>query len=52
MGVGSEVSNARPNVSLFLLPADPNVELSVTSPALCLSVYHHAHCHDDNEQNL
>lgn len=37
-GVGGGVLNAqaRPGVSLFLLPADPDVELSAASPAPCL----------------
>jgi hypothetical protein len=41
LGVGFEVSNAqpRPSVSLFLLSADPDVELPVTSPiCLCAAV--------------
>ena len=33
---------------LFLLPADLDVEFSVTVPALCLSTCHHASYHDDN----
>jgi hypothetical protein len=40
---------------LFLLPVDPDVELSATSPALCLSACHacrHASHHDDNGLNL
>lgn len=36
----------------FLLPDDPDVELSSTSPALCLPVGHHAFCHDENGLNL
>jgi hypothetical protein len=49
--VGFEVSNAqaKPSVSLFLLSADQDVELSATlSPASCLSAYNHASHHDDN----
>jgi hypothetical protein len=40
LGVGFEVSEAqaRPNVTLFLLPADPDVELSAPFPAHCLPV--------------
>ena len=36
--VGFEVSEAqaRPSVALFLLPANPDVEFSATSPAPCL----------------
>jgi hypothetical protein len=32
----------------FLLPADPDVELSAPSPAPCLSLSCHASCYDDN----
>jgi hypothetical protein len=38
--------------SLFLLPVDPDVVLSATSPALCLPVCHHVSNHDDNGLNL
>jgi hypothetical protein len=38
-------------LSLFLLTADLNVELSATSPAPCLPVFHHASRHDDNRLN-
>jgi hypothetical protein len=39
-GTGFEVSStqARPSVSLFLLTVDPNVEISATSPAQCLTI--------------
>lgn len=37
---------------LFLLPTDLNVELSATSPALCLTVYNHTSCHDNNVLNI
>lgn len=51
---GFEISNVqvKPSVSLFLLPVDPNVELSATSSALCSPAWHHASCCDDNELNL
>jgi hypothetical protein len=41
--VGFEVSKvqARPSGSLFLLSADPDVELSASSPASCLPACHH-----------
>lgn len=48
LGVASELlkAQARPSVSLFLLPVDPNVELSIpVSVPLCLC----ASCHDDND---
>ena len=38
--------------SLFLLPEDPDVELSAPSPAPCLPAYHHASCHEDNGPSL
>lgn len=38
--------------SLFLLPIDPDVKFSATSPAQCLPTYHHVSCHDDNGLNL
>ena len=38
--------------SLFLLPANPDEELSDTCPASCLSAYHHASYHDNNGLNL
>ena len=53
--VGFEVSDAqaRPSVPLFFLStADWDVELSAISSAPCLSVCHHASCHDDNGLNL
>jgi hypothetical protein len=37
---------------LFLLLVAPDVELSATSPELCLPEFHHASCHDDNRLNL
>jgi hypothetical protein len=52
--VGFEVSSAqaRPIVSLFLLPAGADVKLSATSPVPCQPACHHAfHC-DDNCLNL
>ena len=46
-------AQARPSVSLSLLPTHPDVDLSVASPApwlppACL----HASCHDDNGLSL
>jgi hypothetical protein len=54
MGVGFEVSDAqaRPSVSLFLLPANLDVEFLVPSLAPYLPVCHHAFHHDDNGLNL
>jgi hypothetical protein len=37
---------------LFLLPANPDVELSASSPSSCLPVHHCASHHDDNGLNL
>ena len=39
-------------LSFFLLPADPDVEFSATSPAPGLFAGHHVSCPDDNELNL
>jgi hypothetical protein len=50
--MGASEAQAMPSHSLFLLPAYPDVELSATTPAPCLLVYHHASHHDNNEQNL
>ena len=50
--VGSEVSEAQAKHFLFLLPANPNVELSATSQAPRPPARHHASQHDDNELNL
>jgi hypothetical protein len=37
---------------LFLLPTDPDVELSATSPAPCSPACCYASCHDSNGLNL
>jgi hypothetical protein len=37
---------------LFSLPADPDLELSAPSPALCQYVCHHVSCNDENGLNL
>ena len=52
--VGFEFSDdqARPNVTLFLLPDDPDIKLPATSLAPCLPACHHASCHDNNGLNL
>lgn len=50
-----EVSNVQPDPvspSQFLLPADPDVELSITSPVQCLPVFAMLSCHADKEVNL
>lgn len=39
-------------VSLFLLPASPNLELSAPSPALCLPLCHTTPHLDNNGLNL
>jgi len=54
LGVGFEVSDAqaRPHVSLFLLPADQDVELEAPSPAPCLPARCHISHHDYNGLNL
>jgi hypothetical protein len=51
--VASEISEtqARPSVTLFLLSADPDVELLANFPVPCLLTYHHASYHDDNGLN-
>jgi hypothetical protein len=38
--------------TLFLLPVDPDAELSATSPVPCLPVCHHASHHDDDGASL
>ena len=55
LGVGFGVSNAqvKPSISLFLLSADPDIELSAPSPAPCLPAYYHASSHhEDNGLSL
>lgn len=51
-----KVSDAQANPSvahiLLLLPADPGVELSASSPASCLPVHCHASHQDDNGLTL
>jgi hypothetical protein len=37
---------------LFLLPVDPEVELSAPSPAPRLPACNHVSCHDNNGLNL
>jgi hypothetical protein len=53
---GFEVSYTQAMLSVtcvtFLLPTDQDVELSVSSPALCLPACCRASCHDDNGLNL
>ena len=41
LGVGFEVPEAQARPSVTLLLADPDVELTVPSPAPCLPVYCH-----------
>lgn len=50
LGMGFEVSEvqAKPSVSVFLLPAGLDVELSAPSPTPRLPAFYHASCHDDN----
>ena len=55
LGMGFDVSEAqvRPSVHcLFLMPANPDVEPSATSPAPCLNVCCHASHDDDNGLKL
>jgi hypothetical protein len=40
------------SLSLFLLTANPDIDLLGLSPAPCLPVCHYASWHDDNELNL
>jgi len=40
-----------PSGSLFLLPDDPEVQLSATSLAPRVPACHHASCHDDSRLN-
>jgi hypothetical protein len=44
VGFGVSNAQARPSVSVFLLPVDPDVELSATSPAPCLPACQHVSC--------
>ena len=41
VALGFQILKSGP-VSLFVLPVDPDVELSVTSPAPCLPACHNA----------
>ena len=55
LGMSFEVSEAQTRTSpsplfLFLLPADPNVELLATSPAPCLPACCHVPHHDSGLQ--
>lgn len=56
MGTAFEVSEGQARHSgsmlFFLLSADPDVELSVTSLAPCLPVSHYAFPLDDNGLNV
>lgn len=55
VGATLKFQKLKPDVAascLFLLPLDPNVELSATSPVPCLPVYHHAFYQDGNGLNL
>jgi hypothetical protein len=55
LGDGLEVSEAQARSSgiLFLLPTDPDVELSATSRAPSLPACHHtSHYDDDDRLNL
>lgn len=38
---------ARASALLFLLPMDPEIELSATSPSQCLPACHHVSLHDN-----
>lgn len=53
LGESFEVSDAqaRPTVTLFLLPTDSDIEFSA-SQATCLSACHHVSCIDDSGLNL
>jgi hypothetical protein len=54
LGVDFRVSESHINsrVTLFLMPVDPDVELSNTPPATCLHVCCHTPYYDDNGLNL
>ena len=55
LGEGFEVSDAQARIkwlSFFLLPANPDVELSGSSPAPCLPGHYHASHHDGDGLNL
>lgn len=49
---GISNAQARLSVSLFLLPDDSDVELSIISPELRLPVGSYASCYDDNRLRL
>lgn len=53
-GDGLWVSNVQvePSVSPFLLPAEPDVELSAPPSTMSACVPHHTPRHDDNKVNL
>lgn len=52
VGFGVSKAQARPSGSLFLLPVDPDIELSANSPTPHLPEYHHSPRHNDNGLNL
>jgi hypothetical protein len=49
VGLGVSEAQARPSGSLALPPVyqSTNVEVSATTPALCLPAWCHASCHDE-----
>lgn len=49
---GISNAQARLSVSLFLLPDDSDIELSIISPELRLPVGSYASCYDDNRLRL
>jgi hypothetical protein len=49
MDFGFSNAQARPSLSLILLPVDLVLGLSAISPQSCLSICFHASCHEDNE---
>lgn len=54
LGVGFETprAQARLSGSLFLVPENPDIELSATSSVPCLPECHYASHNNDNEMNL
>jgi hypothetical protein len=50
--MGFEFQMLKPgSVSLFLIPADPDAEISAPSPTACLPECCHVLCHADNGLN-
>lgn len=52
VGFGVSSAQARPSISLCLMPTNPDVGLLAISPAPCLPTSHHTPSLDNNELNF